>query len=229
MDLSDVFDSSLAAPSVADLRRDLTAALTYRPDAAGTDGIPHGRGHRVLVIPGLLTGDPFTLPLRNFLAACGYRAEGWGLGLNWGPTPRLVEGLRARLAEAADDEGGPVSVIGVSMGGILARDLAHDHPERVRRLVTIVSPVRFPTASPLEPVVRLLSPFYSDEVSAARYGGPLPMPVMAVFTRSDGLLAWQSCTGGAGDCHEVEVDGAHATICRNPSVHRAVAEWLGRA
>jgi hypothetical protein len=92
----------------------------------------------------------------------------------------------------------------------------------------MVSPVRFPTASSLEPLVRLLSPFYSDRVSAERYSGAVPVSSMAVYTRDDGLIAWETCRGGAGECHEVEVEGGHATICRNPQAQRAVAHWLGQ-
>jgi hypothetical protein len=230
MDLSGVFDSSgsVQGPTYADLHREFQAAFSYRPEALPADGLPHGAGHHVLVVPGLLTTDTFTAGLRAFLGRCGYRAEGWNLGVNWGPTPRIVEGLAARLADLNEREGGPVSVIGVSMGGILARNLAHDHPDRISRLATIVSPVRFPTASSLEPLVRMLSPFYSADLSAERYAEALSVPVMAVYTREDGFIAWETCQGGAGDCHEVEVEGGHVTICRNPQVHRAVAEWLGR-
>ncbi len=228
MDLSGVFDTSgnLSGPGYADLHREFTSALSYRPESVTVDDLPDGDGHTVLVLPGLLTTDVFTQGLRDFLAGRGYRAEGWSLGVNWGPTPRLLAGLRDRLFALNDREGGPVSVVGVSMGGILARNLAHDHPDRIRKLATIVSPVRFPTASSLEPVIRALSPFYSTEVSAERYGQPVSMPLMAVYTRGDGLIAWESCQGAAGQCHEVEVEGSHVTICRNPQVHRALAEWL---
>jgi pimeloyl-ACP methyl ester carboxylesterase len=229
MDMNGVFDNSgtLRAPTYRELHRELTSFVSYNPERAAIDGLPHGNGHTVLVLPGLLTTDAFTLSLRRFLDACGYRAEGWEMGTNWRPTPRILSGLNDRLARLNDREGGPVSVVGVSMGGILARNLAHDHPERIRKLATIVSPVRFPTASSLEPLVRLLSPFYSKDVSAERYGRPLTMPVMAVYTRGDGLIAWETCQGGDGACHEVEVEGGHATICRNPQVHRALVQWLG--
>ncbi|MBI1179333.1 MAG: alpha/beta hydrolase [Alphaproteobacteria bacterium] len=230
MDLSGVFDNSgsVQGPTYADLHREFQSAFSYRPEALPQDDLPDGRGHTVLVVPGLLTNDNFTTDLRTFLEGCNYRAEGWALGVNWGPTPRLVGGLADRLAELNEREGGPVSVVGVSMGGVLVRNLAHDFPDRIRRLATICSPVRFPTASSLEPVVRLLSPFYAPDLSAARYALPLPVPTMAVYTRDDGLIAWETCKGAESDCHEVEVEGGHVTICRNPQVQLAVADWLGR-
>lgn len=229
MDLEGVFDTTgtLQAPTYGDLHREFKSALTYWPQRAPTHDLPRGDGHTVLVIPGLLTTDAFTFALRQYLKACGYRAEGWHMGYNWGPTPRILAGLSRRLKRLVDQSGGPVSVIGVSMGGILARNLAHEHPDLVRKLATVVSPVRFPTASSLKPLIHALAPFYSKDVSARDYGRPLRMPVMAVYTREDGLIAWESCRGADDHCHHVEVDGGHVTICRNPRVHRALAEWLG--
>lgn len=228
MDLDGVFDNSgsLQAPSYGDLHRELKSALTYRPARAPTHDVPQGDGHAVLVIPGLLTTDAYTFPLRQYLKACGYKIEGWHLGHNWGPTPRIIAGLSKRLTRMAEKSGGPVTVIGVSMGGILARNLAHEHPDLVRKLATVVSPVRFPTASSIKPLIHALSPFYSKDVSAQDYGRPLQMPVMAIYTKDDGLIAWETCQGADEHAHHVEVEGGHVTICRNPQVHRALAEWL---
>ncbi len=230
MDLSGVFDNSgtLQAPTYGDLQREFKTALTYWPERAATDDVPRGDGHTVLVIPGLLTIDAFTFALRQYLKACGYSAEGWLMGYNWGPTPRILEGLSKRLRRLADKSGGPVSVVGVSMGGILARNLAHEHPGLIRKLATVVSPVRFPTASSLKPLIHVLSPFYSKDVSPEGYGRPLQVPVMAIYTREDGLVAWESCQGADDHAHHVEVEGGHVTICRNPQVQRALAEWLAR-
>ena len=123
-------------------------------------------------------------------------------------------------------EGGPVSVVGVSMGGILARNLAHDYPDKMRRLVSIVSPTRFPTASHAEPVVRALRPFYSTSVDTSRYSNDVALPSLAVHSRDDGLIAWESCVGHGAETQSVEVEGSHVAICRNPDVLRAVASFL---
>jgi hypothetical protein len=109
-----------------------------------------------------LTTDAVTRPLRDFLARCGYRALGWELGVNWGlvnwgPTPRLLAGRRARLCELNRLAGAPVSVIGVSLGGILARG----------------EPCRLPTASTLEPLLGLVAWSYSAALDLARFATPL--------------------------------------------------------
>jgi pimeloyl-ACP methyl ester carboxylesterase len=192
------------------------------PDPAGVE---HGNGHVVLLVPGLFTSDSLTRPLRSFLKVCGYRAFGWGLGVNWGPTPRLVAALRERLAELRTTEGGPVSIVGVSLGGLLARDLAYENPHDVRQVITIASPFRLPTASVLEPVIRLLALFYTPAIDLARLATPLPVRAAEIYSRKDGIVAWESCRGDDGT--SIEVMETHCGVCRNPVALRAVAQLLG--
>jgi pimeloyl-ACP methyl ester carboxylesterase len=103
---------------------------------------PRGDGHAVLVIPGLGASDRSTLILRRFLSTLGYATYGWGLGRNIGPTARVVSGLPERLDEFRARHDGPVSVIGWSLGGIFARQLARRHPDAVRQVITLASPIR---------------------------------------------------------------------------------------
>ncbi len=103
---------------------------------------PRGDGHAVLVIPGLGASDRSTLILRRFLSTLGYAAYGWELGRNIGPTARVVSGLPERLHECRARHDGPVSVIGWSLGGIFARQLGRRHPDVVRQVITLASPIR---------------------------------------------------------------------------------------
>ncbi len=185
-----------------------------------------GGGHVVLVIPGFLTPDAFTSPLRHFLTNCGYRAFGWGMNVNFGPTHRLLEGLERRFQECRLIAGRPISVIGVSLGGLFARNLAFEHPRDIRQVITLVSPFRLPTASTIEPLVRICAPFFSDEIDIRRIGTSLPVPSTAVYTREDGLVAWETCRSEEPNGLSVEVKGKHVTICRNPAALRAVGRRL---
>jgi pimeloyl-ACP methyl ester carboxylesterase len=225
----EVFDRSgqIRRPPIWFLLREVAIDLTYLPPAPSASGVPDGRGHVVLVIPAFLTTDRVTRHLRRFLQSCGYRSFGWGLGVNWGPTERLATGLRRRLAELRVLAGHPVSVIGLSLGGVLARDLAYDAPHDVRQVITIASPFNLPTATPLEPLVRLAACFFRPAIDVSRLASPLPVRSTAIFTRDDGLVAWQSCRRDDDNGHAVEVAGPHLTICRNPDVLRTVALALG--
>lgn len=214
-------------PSYHQLGRELVALLWDHPPLPDARRLPHGGGHVVLVLPAFLTGDWATAPFRRFLRQCGLRAEGWGLGTNWGPTPGVLRGLRRRLTDLRDQEGGPVSLVGISLGGLLARDLAHRQPQDVKQLITLASPWRLPTASTIEPLVHAASRFYSRDIDLARLGQPLAVPETSLYTRDDGVVAWQTCRAESAQAGTaVEVGGAHLTICRNPRALAVVAERL---
>jgi pimeloyl-ACP methyl ester carboxylesterase len=211
------------------LVHEFRALLTEGPNAGyvpGLDELPKGKGQAVLVVPGFLTYDRTTRSLRSFLEDCGFRAYGWDGGVNWGPTQSALAQLRRRLDELNMLTGGPVILIGISLGGLLARDLAHDAPDRVAHVVTLASPFRLPTASTLEPLVQLCSPFYSANVRHDRLAEPLPMPSTAFFTYDDGVVAWQSCRSDEPLGVNIAVTGAHMTIGQNPQVRRLLVERL---
>ncbi len=228
--LDGIFDRSgvVRRPPYRRLWREMWSLLADHPAAPDPAGLPPGRGHVVLVVPAFLTTDAVTRSLRRFLERCGYRPFGWELGVNWGPTPYALDGLRRRLRQLCALEGGPISLIGVSLGGLLVRDLAHDCAEDVRHVVTLVSPFRLPTASTIEPLIRLAARFCAPDIDLKRLSSSLSVPSTAVFTRDDGIVAWQSCFGDAAGGESVEVSGSHLTICRNPDALRLIAETLVR-
>src|ERR1700746_2565196 len=101
---------------------------------------PYGDGHPVLVLPGLIASDLSTQPLRVFLRTRGYAVSGWGQGRNFGPRPGVQDAMSELLEETNDLYGRKVSLIGWSLGGIYARQLAKMMPERVRSVITLGSP-----------------------------------------------------------------------------------------
>jgi len=225
------FDRSgrFVRPSYRRLAAEAWAQVVYRPEPPEPEPLDKGTGHGVLVIPAFLTADSISAPLRDFLARCGYRAFGWEIGTNWGPTPHILAALRRRLDACCELAGGQVSVIGFSLGGLLARDLAHDRPRDIDHVVTIVSPFRLPTATPMEPVLRACAPFYSDDFETERLADPLAMSSTAIYTRDDGVVPWESCCSEEplGACFETR--GAHTTTWRNPDVMRLIARRLRAA
>jgi len=113
--------------------------------------------------------------------------------------------LERRFQECRAIAGAPISVIGVSLGGLFARNLAFEHPRDIRQVVTLVSPYRLPTASTIEPLVRLLRAFFSATRSTSgRLATQLPVPSTAVYTREDGLVAWETCRSEEANGQSVE-------------------------
>ena len=167
---------------------------------------PRGDGHPVLVLPGFMASDRSTAILRRFLAGLGYRVHGWNLERNLGPTPEIREGLVARLREVAA-EGRRVSLVGWSLGGVYARELARRFPSSVRLVITLGSPFRDPRERVAE----------------------LPVPATAVYSRSDGIVPWRRCVDDEGARREsVEVDSSHLGMGHHPRVLMIVADRLAQ-
>lgn len=223
-----IFDHTGAVPrpSYRRLICEFRALLADNPTEIDLTILPRGNGQAILVVPGFLTYDRTTRSLRKFLDDCGYRTFGWDCGVNWGPTRSTLDHLRRRLAEISERTGGPVIVVGISLGGLLVRDLAHDEPDRVSHVVTLASPFNLPTASTLEILVQLCSPFYTRNVRHDRLMKPLSMPSTAFFTYDDGVVAWQSCRSNEPLGVNIAVTGAHMTIGQNRQVRMLLAERL---
>src|SRR5215472_11827188 len=133
----------VSAPSVGLLLSEPVrglAGFAAMPLAAWLMSAPRGDGHGVLVLPGLLASDVSTALLRRFVRRLGYDVRGWSLGRNRGPTDEVLDELPRRLSALAERTGQPVSLIGWSLGGIYARELARRYPAQVRQVITLGSP-----------------------------------------------------------------------------------------
>lgn len=224
MDLGHLLDATPARrPPYRRLLAEAWSLVASHPPPPGP--LPRGRGQRVLVVPAFLANDLLMRNLRRFLQTQGFSAFGWGLGVNWGPTPRILAGLQRRLDALATE--GPVALVGVSMGGVLARNLAYDRPRSISHVVTVASPFRLPAATTIGPLVRLCAPRYSAKVDAARLRQPLPVPATAIWTRDDGIVDPGSCWTEGGQA--VEVGGPHLTICRRAETLATIVAALAAA
>jgi len=190
-----------------------------------------GDGHPVLVLPGLAASDTSTRPLRTFLRDQGYYAHGWKLGPNHGPRPGVEAKMEARLAELAERHQRKVSVIGWSLGGIFARELARRAPEHVRSVITLGSPFAgAPRASNAWKLYERASERTVDDwPERERMKTPPPVPSTAIYSRSDGIVAWQGCLEREGPTSEnIEVEGSHCGLGHNPAVLYAIADRLAQ-
>jgi pimeloyl-ACP methyl ester carboxylesterase len=212
--------------------RDIASAIacSLNPPPFPDDALPRGADRTVLMIPGFLAGDWTMTRLRQFLESLDYRVEPSGVDFNLGPTSRLMTQLGARLL-ALSAERGKLALIGQSLGGVLARSLARRHPEAVCHVVTLCTPIRFPITTPLEPFARLLSPLHDPDWLAERdaIAAPLPIPVTAIYSQTDGIVDWRQCVQDAAPGQEnLRIDGAHSAMGSNPQAQRAIAQVLGR-
>jgi len=194
---------------------------------------PRGDGHPVLTLPGFLGSDLSMAPMRRYLKELGYDTHAWNLGRNIGGVSRMRASLRDRLAEVHDITGRKVSLVGWSLGGVYARDLAQQVPDMVRYVVTLGSPfandVRATNATRL---YEALSGEAVEENSELRkaIAGDLPVPTTSIYSRSDGIVDWRTCVLRPSDTAEnVEVYlASHVGLGVNAAALWAVADRLAQ-
>jgi pimeloyl-ACP methyl ester carboxylesterase len=231
-------DAVLAPPPkwlfAAELPR---AALTVAQLAAAMPALrkaPRGDGRPILLVPGLATSDLSNLVIRRFLNGLGYRARGWGLGANLGNrtlgpgAARLEEVVRRAHAEAGE----PLTLIGVSLGGIMVRLAAHRYPDLVREVITISAP--FAGDARGTNVWRAFQWLSGEKINdpaveelRALAASPPPVPTTAIWSATDGFVNPGLCRSPS--CRSIEVSGSHLGVQFRPAVLLAVARVLAGA
>jgi pimeloyl-ACP methyl ester carboxylesterase len=193
---------------------------------------PRGGGEPVLVLPGFAASDASTAALRSYLRWLGYDARGWGLGTNRGDLPALVPRVIALLEDRAAAARGRVRCVGWSLGGNLAREAARERPDLVERVVTLGTPaVGGPKYTGVARIYRRRGGDLDaiEARVAERERVPIRVPVTAIYSRRDGIVAWQACIDRSSpDVEHVEVSATHLGLGFHPDVYRVVADRLAR-
>src|ERR1700687_2868946 len=192
---------------------------------------PTGDGHPVLVLPGLVASDTSTRPLRSFLKNRGYAVSGWRQGRNMGLRDGVEHAMVDLVRELSDTHGRKVSLVGWSLGGVYARQLAKMMPERVRSVITLGSPFAGNPKAPNAWRFNKLARGRRADEAPGRFGGSLsdtpPVPTPAIFSRTDGICAWQGCMEKPSARSEnIEVESSHCGMGHHPAVVYAVADRL---
>jgi pimeloyl-ACP methyl ester carboxylesterase len=188
-----------------------------------------GNGRPVMVIPGFLASDFSTVVLRRTLRAAGYRAYGWGLGMNLGARTDLLDRMTGQLSRAA--RRGPVTLVGWSLGGLYARELAKLHPDKVGKVITLGSP--FSGDARANRAWRLYEFINDHKVDSppleVRVHEKPPVPTIAFWSRKDGIVAPACARGRPEECdHQIELDCTHMGFmtadCALDAVLEAIAD-----
>jgi pimeloyl-ACP methyl ester carboxylesterase len=195
---------------------------------------PEGDGHSVVVFPGLSASDASTVPLRRYLGSLGYDTHGWNQGFNFGARAGVLELASTQVVEAYAASGQPVSLIGWSLGGIYARELAKLMPDKVRCVITLGTPFSGPPKSTNAWRVYELTSGRKIHHETGRYNLPEapPVPTTSLFSRTDGIVAWQGSIQAPAPhnphTENIEVLASHIGIGLNPSAWWAVADRLAQ-
>ena len=208
----------------------LHGRLAIWPDRTAARG-RDGRGRAVLVFPGFMAHDVLTHRLRGTLALAGYRPFGWAEGVNLGADVRIFDRLSARLDQVVAAASAPVSLVGWSLGGIFARELAKRRPQTIDRVITLGSPFSGdPRTNRLWRAYELITGYPIDRPPfEADIAAKPPVPTFALWSRRDGVVAPSCARGQPGERDAaIEVDCRHQGFVVERAALRAVLDALER-
>jgi pimeloyl-ACP methyl ester carboxylesterase len=183
----------------------------------------------VLVVPGFATGDAVTLPMRAYLARRGHMCTGWNLGTNKGEVAGMLGAVIDEVAKHAKLHAQPCAVLGWSLGGVLAREVARERPELVRCVVTYGTPLagpRYTTAAGFYGETRTRE---IEAQIAERADMPIVPPVTAIYTQKDGVVDYRTCIDPAPNTRNIEVTSTHVGLGFDPDVWQIVTGAIERA
>ncbi len=210
---------------------------TYIASAPLFKHMAKGDGHPVLVLPGLAASDISTIPMRRFLKKRGYQPYAWEQGRNLGLRDQVLENMLAKVDEIFTEHKCKLSIVGWSLGGIFARELAKLRPEKIRFVISLGSPHSG------NPKASHATRFYEFVAGHSVKEPPLqttlsqapPVPTTSIYSKTDGVVAWQNCHQRKPNCpkktkqvENIRVEGSHTGLGVNPSVLFIIAERLAQ-
>jgi pimeloyl-ACP methyl ester carboxylesterase len=215
--------------------RALVEASTLIPTMPLLNRLPKGDGHPVYVLPGFMADSQSTGMMRRWLDRLGYQTIPWGFGRNMGPRGNLQARLAQTVASIARHYEQPVSLIGQSLGGVFAREIAKAMPDHVRQVITLGSPFGQTVANGTTPAVaRLFEMATGQSIAGLReqladLPAPPPVPSTAIFSRTDGIAHWKTCIEReTGTTDNVEVVASHCGMGFNPVIYFIIADRLAQ-
>ena len=193
---------------------------------------PRGDHRAVVVLPGFGAGDISTAPIRRYLRSIGYDARGWNLGQNTGDVATFVRVMIDQVARIAAENRRPVPLIGWSLGGVIAREVARERPDLVEQVITFGSPiVGGPKYTRIGEAYRARGvdlDAIEAEVSV-RNARLITVPITAIYSKTDAVVAWRACLDHVNpNVHHVEVHTTHLGLGIHHDVFAEVARRLSR-
>jgi len=205
---------------------------TYFPYRFFMKNEGEGDGHPVLILPGFMSSDLSTIPLRSFIYNAGYKVYGWGEGINYARTD-YIDLLIDKVERIYQRHDKPITLIGWSLGGIYARQLAKHNPYIIRQVIVMGSPIKgVKEANNAIWMYELLkkSKLVSDTLDPELlkdFPLPAPVPTTAIYSKEDGVVPWELCLEDEDDWHQnIQVRGSHLGLGVNPLVLQIVADRL---
>lgn len=223
---------AVARPSVQHLVGNMALPFDLARTRAQSDALAQnirGDGRALLLIPGLLASDARMEPMRAILNRAGFEAYHWGQGRNFGPKADSLDAIDRRVDEIRRMTGGPVTLVGWSLGGLYAREYAKLAATKVGGVVTLGTPFSGdPRANHAWRLYQLVSgtPVDRPPFPCTREAKP-PVPTVALWSRRDGVILPECAKGRSGERDSaIEVDCTHMGFAASPEGIAAVGKAL---
>ncbi|MEO6652557.1 MAG: hypothetical protein ABIP17_07865 [Ilumatobacteraceae bacterium] len=188
---------------------------------------PRGNGRPMFMLPGFGAADGSMIPLRRYLNGRNHDVHGWGLGRNTGDVVGLVERFLLRLERRVEATGRPANLAGWSLGGVVAREATRERPDLVHQVATFGTPLFGPRASAASRAFSAEQIEHIETLIADRAGRALPRPIMAIYSRNDGIVDWRACIDEVTPfALNVEVSATHFGMGISPDVMMHLAQWF---
>lgn len=200
--------------------------------------LPKGDGHPVMVLPGFMAGDESTYVLRQYLNLMGYKALPWKLGRNTGKPEILEYRLGERFEEISEGYDGKISLIGQSLGGVFAREIARKQAMKVKQVITLGSPFSVGHASSVNTMVEKLFENQSgmtietirERLGVSDHEKAPPVPMTAIYSKGDGIVNWRACKEleSGAKIQNIEIRGSHCGMAFNPVIYYIIRNRLSQ-
>jgi len=197
-----------------------------------------GDGHTVMLLPGFLASDQSTKLMRRYLQCMGYSSVGWDLGRNTGHFDLMASRLPETFLDIVEQAGEKISLIGQSLGGVFARELARLYPDRVRQVISLGSPIRMDKSDAVASIVArmfeqstgMTPEEMRDALEFFDENESPPVPMTAIYSKGDGIVHWEGCMEKFEDkmTQNIRVFGSHCGMAFNPSIYHIIADRLAQ-
>ncbi|MEM9706078.1 MAG: alpha/beta hydrolase [Pseudomonadota bacterium] len=217
--------------TVLELRAPLEL-LKFPQNIRNLSKAPRGDGRPVMLLPGYLAGEQWMTPLQQYLSFIGYEVDAWGLGVNRGDVEGDIARFGERVAEAFEANGErPITLVGWSLGGIIARETARLEPDRVREVITLGTPIiggpKYTALGAIYAASRGIDLDAFEKEVHARNAQGLTQPVTSIYSKNDGIVGWRaSLDVYNSQANNIQVGGSHFALGFNPTVWRTIADVM---
>lgn len=219
--------------TAAELRMPVQTASQWLTRFPSVLAAPRGDKRPIMLVPGYMAGDGYMRPLALYLHALGYRARGWGLGRNQGDVDHYVPLVAERLADLMRErpQDSAYTLVGWSLGGCIAREVARLAPDTVREVITFGTPLsggpKYTAPGRIYANRKGIDLDLFEEDIHQRNSQGLKQPLTAIYSRGDGIVEWRASLDYYNrHTRHVQVRGTHLGLGYNPAVWRIIAERL---